>query len=89
MQIFKELKRNAQRVPTSLDGGQLGHLGLVLSPIAYATITTSAPFVRTVHPDAFTPFNTRLAAEKAHRDEQVRIYNKYMGVDQVLKTQLN
>ena len=36
--IFRELKRNAQQVPTTLGGGQLGYLALVLSHASYNTI---------------------------------------------------
>ena len=34
--VYKQLKRNAQRVPTTLGGGQLGYLALILSAMAYA-----------------------------------------------------
>ena len=30
--LFRQLKRNAQRVPTTLGGGQLGYLALVVTP---------------------------------------------------------
>ena len=35
LRIFRQLKRNAQRVPTILGGGQLGYLALVLSKVAF------------------------------------------------------
>ena len=46
LRMFRQLKRNAQRVPTTLGGGQLGYLALVLSTVAFDSIPNSAPFVR-------------------------------------------
>ena len=51
--VFKQLKRNAQRIPTTLGGGQLGYLALVLSTIAYATVPGAAAFVRPTDPGPF------------------------------------
>ena len=53
--LYKEVKINAQTVPTTLGGGQLGYLALVVPPAIYNTIPTSAPFVRPVDPGVFTP----------------------------------
>ena len=55
IRIFKQIKRNAQCVPTTLGGGQLGYLALVLSNAAYTAIPGSAVFVRPVDPGQFTP----------------------------------
>ena len=50
LRIFWQLKRNAQCVSTTLGGGQLGYLALVLSDAAYDAIPNSAPFVRPSDP---------------------------------------
>ena len=34
LKVYKQLKRNAQCVPTTLGGGQLGYLWIVLAAIA-------------------------------------------------------
>ena len=34
LQVYKETKRNAQSVPTTLGGGQLGYLALVITTAA-------------------------------------------------------
>ena len=93
LRILRQLKRNAQRVPTSLGGGQLGYLALILSTLAYDNIPNSSPFVRPTLPGLFTPSNTRLTAaeiseEKAAYDEAVRLYNECQAVEQALRNQL-
>lgn len=47
--IHAKLKVNASGVPSPLGGGQLGHLGLVLSPENYQTIADT-PFTRPANP---------------------------------------
>ena len=55
LRIFRQLKRNAQKVQTILGGGQLGYLALVLSTASYDSITNSLPFARPVLLGTFTP----------------------------------
>ena len=50
-QMKKQLKANAQSVPSILSGGQFGLLSLVLSPAEYANISNIA-FVESGHPAA-------------------------------------
>ena len=52
--IYKQLKRNAQTVPTTLGGGQLGYLALILKQITYAAIPGAAAFIRPTDPGPFT-----------------------------------
>ena len=51
--IFRQLKRNAQCVTCTLGGGQLGYLGLILTPKAYNQIPNAQEFVRPTHPGPF------------------------------------
>ena len=93
LRIFRQLKRNAQKVHTLLGGGQLGYLALVLSTAAYDSITNSAPFTRPVLVGTFTPSTTRVSAaelahERAAHDENVRVYNECQAVEQALRNQL-
>ena len=60
--IFRQLKRNAQRVPTTLGGGQLGYLALVLSDISFNAIPNSAIFVRPVIQGTSVPSVGRLSS---------------------------
>ena len=52
--LFKQIKRNAQKVPTTLGGGQHGYLGLLVAAIIYATIPFTVPFVRPPNPGVFS-----------------------------------
>ena len=93
LRIFRQLKRNAQRVPTTLGGGQLGYLALVLSEVAFDNIPNSTPFVRPTLQGPFTPSNNRLSGaelsqEKAEHDEKVRLYNECQAVEQALRNQI-
>ena len=47
--IKDEIKANATNVQCDLGGGRHGHLGLVLTPAEYATISAT-PYIRPVHP---------------------------------------
>ena len=47
--LKNQLKANASSVPSNLGGGNHGHLGLVLSPAAYALVSNTA-FVTPAHP---------------------------------------
>ena len=55
VKLLRQLKRNAQKVPTTLGGGQLGYLALILSVADYRSIPGSAPFNRPADPGVFTP----------------------------------
>ena len=57
--VFKQLKRNAQRVQTTLEGGQLGYLGLILTPTVYAGIPNAATFRKPTDPGVFAPTPNR------------------------------
>lgn len=51
--LHRQVKRNAQSVPTTLGGGQLGYLALVLPPAKYDAIPSSTPFTRPTDPGPF------------------------------------
>ena len=44
-----QLKANAASMPTTLDGGNHGYLGLILSPATYATISPTV-FIEPAYP---------------------------------------
>jgi hypothetical protein len=44
--LHTELKANAGSVPSTLGGGQNGHLGLLLSAVRYATLTHTVPWTQ-------------------------------------------
>ena len=102
--MLKQLKRNAQRVITTLGGGQLGFLALVISPTAYNAIPNSAFFSRPVDPGTFTPVGvapqltraaalaqltaTDIATQKIVHDEMRRQYNECQAVEAALRNQI-
>ena len=51
--LHRQVKRNAQSVPTTLGGGQLGYLGLVITEETYNAIPASEPFDRPTDPGTF------------------------------------
>ena len=53
--LATELKANAASVPSTLGGGQYGHLGLILSVDRYATLAHTVPWVSPPNPGPFAP----------------------------------
>ena len=49
-----QVKCNAQSIPMTLGGGQLGYLALVVPEDTYNSIPTSEPFIRPTDPGKFT-----------------------------------
>ena len=97
--LLRQVKRNAQRVPTVLGGGQFGYLALVIEVASYNTIHGSAPFIRPHDPGIFTPDHpigvraipltaADIAAQKITFDEQKRQYNECQGVEMALRNQI-
>ena len=80
---------NAQKVPTSLGGGRLGYLTLVLKPATYATIRNAVPFIRPLHPGPFNPTDRtqiEIIQQKAVHDELLRVNNEANRVEDTLRT---
>jgi hypothetical protein len=53
--VLIELKANASSVPSTLGGGQHGHLGLLLSTVRYLTVPLAVPWVTPGNPGLFAP----------------------------------
>jgi hypothetical protein len=53
--LTTELKANAGSVPSTLGGGQHGHLALIMSPARYATLAHTVPWVAPANPGPFVP----------------------------------
>ena len=50
IKVWRQLKRNAQRIPTTLWGGNHGYLALLLSVTDYLNIRGTTTFNRPVSP---------------------------------------
>ena len=59
--LHREVKRNAQKVPTTLGGGQNGYLGMIIAPEIYHTIPGARAFHRPEDPGTFNPMPRRVA----------------------------
>jgi hypothetical protein len=53
--LSTEIEANAALVPSTLGGGQYGHLGLILSVDCYATLANTIPWVSPPNPGPFVP----------------------------------
>ena len=51
--LLRQVKRNTQWVSTTLGGGQLGYLALVISPAYYIKIQDATIFQRPIDPGIF------------------------------------
>ena len=88
--LFKQLRRNAQSVPSTLGGGQYGHLFMVVSQEDWDNTPGTVPVVPPNDPDPFEiDGRTRPAeiavAEKAHENQKKK-YNKFQALQRILKT---
>ena len=57
--MWRQLKRNAQRIPTTLGGGNHGYLALLITPTEYLNIPGTTAFNRPGTPGIFHPVGTR------------------------------
>ena len=88
--IKDEMKANASNVQCDLGGGKHGHLGLVLTPTEYATISDT-PYERPGHPGVDPIAGNTQWENQVNRDrhqEQIRLYREANGVEAALIGQL-
>ena len=93
MCIFSELKRNLQKIPTSLGGGKVGYLALILRAPIYNALPGAAAFLRPMDPGPFLPTNARatgaeIATEKAAHNESRRLCYEANVVKNTLRNQI-
>ena len=70
--MFRQLKRNAQSVPTTLGGGKHGYLALLLPTSEYDAIEGTTPFHPPIDPGIFTPVGTSTRATSPPRAIRTR-----------------
>ena len=59
IKVWRQLKRNAQRIPTTLGGGSHGYLALLVTAIVYFNTPGTTAFNRPDAPGIFRPVGTR------------------------------
>ena len=89
--VKDELKSNASSVTSDLGGGNHGHLGLILSPADYQTIS-AVPYVRPVHPGPLVlqPGITQHEATRLTNDHKkaIKVFRETVDVEKALVKQL-
>ena len=89
--LKKQLQANAQSVSSDLGGGAHGHLGLVLTPTEYATVSDIA-YTMPAHPGSLTiPRNTDAVEAVRRRDahqERIRKFREATDVQKALIRQI-
>ena len=101
--LIKHLMRNSQRVSTTLGGGQLGYLALIITQADYLLIPGSANFLCPTDPGIFAPIlvgrptrqgpavpltAAEVTAQKLTHDELQRQYNECQAVESALRNQI-
>jgi hypothetical protein len=91
--IRKLPRANARSVETHLGGGPLGHLGSIVSIMAYATVATAHPWVNPLTPEwganEIDGGATAQLSAKRHRWEEVVVtFRTWNIVEQALKKQI-
>ena len=99
--LLRQVKCNTQQVSTTLGGGQLGYLALVILPADYITIPNATIFRRPADPGIFNTAATgsvlrdkvalttsKLATQKIAHDELLRQYNECQAVETTLRNQI-
>ena len=91
--VFRQLRRNARSVNSSLGGGQYGHLFLVLTEDDWNNLPDTVPVIEPTNPGPFELVGNRpnaatvVVQEKLH-DEQKKNYEKFQALKRILKNQL-
>ena len=89
--LFNQLKANATTVSTTLGGGLLGYLGLLLTTPKYACVAPGTPFVRPPNPGPLVIPNgtAQHAATRMREDhaEALRQHQECNDVKAALKKQ--
>ena len=89
--LKKQLKANAQCIPSELGGGNHGHLVLVLSPQEYTQVSNTA-YVRPVHPGQYVPqpglFQHEAMRLHLEHMERHRVFKEANNVEKALIKQI-
>ena len=90
-ELFKELKANAASVMSDLGGGMYGHLGLLLTPVAYLRLTPH-PYVRPAMPAALViphgTTNHEAIRLREEWQEEKRLFRETIDIEKTLIKQL-
>ena len=89
--LEKELIAILANIPTALGGGNFGHVGVIMEPTAYATMTGGTEFVDPINPGVYptglaanAAATVRARAEAEHK-ELINQFETFEGVRQGVK----
>ena len=89
--LFMCIKANAAKVPSDLGGGLFGHLGLVMTAIAYARVS-AVPYVRPLMPAPLVipPGTAQHAATRMREEwkEEKALFRETVDLETALKRQI-
>ena len=90
--MMQDLYTNAASLPTTLGGGQHGHIGIAMSPILYATIS-AVPYIQPADPgpEPLFPANASQATKDNRRTlhkQERRIFDHATNMEDALKAQV-
>ena len=87
------LCRNSASLPTTLGGGQHGHIRSIMTHLLYATMAPNNAYTAPIDPGLLPPMAANLAVvtretQKTAHEEARRIYENHTNMDDALKAQL-
>ena len=92
--IMQHMYANAATIASPLGGGQHGHIGLIMKPALYQTLS-AVPFIHPIDPGPLPAYNPNIRYTAAEREtvatehkENRRIFDNCTNVDHALKKQL-
>ena len=91
--LQREIRANAQSIPTTLGGGFYGHLGLVCNETEYASIPNTTRYVKPTNPGMLQPGATtetqfQIIQRRDEHAEQTRIFREALSVERTLVQQI-
>ena len=91
--LHREVKSNAQSVPSILGGGENGHLGLVVTPETYATLVPgNTPYIRPQNPGSLLILGNETQHQIAQRRDEhataTKVFREVIRVERTLIQQI-
>ena len=91
--VIQFIYGNAASLPTTLGGGQNGHIGLITTHLLYATLVPNNAYSAPIEPGILPLMAANLSVvtretQKTAHEEARRIYDNHTNMDDALKAQL-
>eukprot|EP00957_Ditylum_brightwellii_P156780 11932736-Ditylum_brightwellii.AAC.1 len=86
--LMQQLYKNAATIPSSLGGGAHGHIGLVMEPILYSSLSATACNAPSEPTRTTLPGNASSQVwydEDNHNKKELDTYENHIAMDYVMK----